>query len=91
MIITYTPCETRTPATWTQPAPDQLRCKWRGKVYEVDFSDSDIVEFDIPEEVRDVVHEAKRVDGVLHLKVPSLGPLKKDVTIDHGTQEVLGW
>lgn len=91
MTVTYTPCNSRTPATWTQPAPDQLRCEWRGKLYEVDFSDPEIIEFDIPDEVRDVVIEAKRVDGVLHLKVPSLGPLKEDVTIDHGTDEVLGW
>lgn len=90
MIIYYTPCTTSHPATWTQPAPDQIRCEWRGKVYECDFSDPEIIEFDIPNEVRDVIHKAWRVDGVLHLTVPSLRPLQEDIMIDHGTEEVLG-
>ena len=91
MICHYSPCHTRTPATWTQPAPDQIRCEWRGKVYEADFSDPG-VEYEIPEEVRDVAHKAWRdtEDGPLHLQVPSLGPLSSEVTIDHGTDEVLG-
>lgn len=91
MIIHYTPCATSQPAKWTQPALDQVRCEWRGKVYECDFSDPEIVEFDIPDEIRDVIHAARRVDGVLHLTVPSLGPLQENVTINHGTEERLGW
>lgn len=90
MIVTYEPCATKQPAKWIQPAPDQLRCEWRGKVYEVDFNDPG-VEYEIPDEVRDVVHKAVRKNGVLHLVVPSLGRLKEPVTIDHGTEETLGW
>jgi hypothetical protein len=69
-----------------------LRCQWRGKVYECDFSDPG-VEYEIPDEVRDVVHKAWRdtEDGPLHLQVPSLGRLSSEVTIDHGADEVLGW
>jgi hypothetical protein len=92
MIVTYKPCHTRRPATFSQPAPDQLRVEWRGKTYEVDFSDPGL-EYEIPDEARDVVHKAWRdtEDGPLHLVVPSLGRLSQDVTIDHGTEETLGW
>ena len=92
MIVTYVPCGTKAPARWAQPSPDVLRCEWRGKVYECDFSDPG-VEYEIPASVRDVVHRAWREseDGPLHLAVPSLGPLSEDVTIDHGDSEVLGW
>ena len=92
MIIHYTPCGTRLPAKWTQPKPDAIRCEWRGRVYECDFSDPGI-EYEIPESVRDVVHKAWRESesGPLHLAVPSLGPLSEDVTVDHGTEEALSW
>ena len=92
MIIHYTPCESSYPAIWSQPHPDAIRCEWRGKVYECDFSDPG-VEYLVPDEVRDVVHRAWRdtESGPLHLAVPSLGPLSEDVTVDHGDSEVLGW
>ena len=92
MIVTYSPCIDYFRARWTQPQPDVLRCEWRGKVYECDFSTPG-VEYEIPPEVADVIHRAWREtdDGALHLKVPSLGPLDQDVTIDHGDAEVLGW
>jgi len=92
MIIHWTPCYDTPPARWSQPEPDVLRCEWRGKLYEVDFSDLG-VEYEIPDEVRDVVHKAWREteDGPLHVQVPSLGPLSQDVTMDHGTEETLGW
>jgi hypothetical protein len=92
MIVSYTPCGTKSPAIWTQPSPDVLACEWRGKLYECDFSDPG-VEYEIPDEVRDVVHKAWREteDGPLHLQVPSLRSLGQEVTIDHETDEVLGW
>ena len=92
MIITYFPCGTKSPARWTQPSPDVLRCEWRGKVYECDFSDKG-VEYEVPPEVADVVHRAWREsdEGPLHLQVPSLGDIGEDLTIDHGDAEVLGW
>ena len=92
MICHYTPCGTKSPAKWSQPSVDVLACEWRGKVYECDFSDPGI-EYEIPDEVRDVVHKAWREtdDGPLHVQVPSLGRLSQEATIDHGTDEVLGW
>lgn len=92
MIITYRPCGTKSPATWSQPSVDVLACEWRGKVYECDFSDPGI-EYVVPDEVRDVIHSAWRdtETGPLHVEVPSLGRLGQEITIDHGTDEVLGW
>ena len=92
MIITYSPCHTKTTARWTQPQPDAIRCEWRGKVYECDFSTPG-VEYEVPPEVADVVHRAWREsdDGPLHLRVPSLGQLDQDVTIDHGDEKELGY
>lgn len=92
MIMHYSPCLDSTTARWTQPQPDVVRCDWRGKVYECDFSTPG-VEYEVPPEVAEVVHKAWREtdDGPLHLKVPSLGPLGQDLTIDHGDSEVLGW
>ena len=92
MIVTWKPCGTKSPAKWTQPSPDVLACSWRGKVYECDFS-APGVEYEVPPEVADVVHKAWREtdDGPLHLKVPSLGPLGQDVTIDHGDAKELGY
>ena len=92
MIIHWTPCGDNKAARWSQPSPDVLRCEWRGKTYEVDFSDAG-VEYIIPEEARDVVHGAWRETdtGPLHLKCPSLcNGLSQDVTIDHGSNHVLG-
>ena len=92
MIIHYTPCESSYPAIWSQPHPDAIRCEWRGKVYECDFSDAG-VEYDIPAEVAEVVHRAWRESdaGPLHLQVPSLGALSEPVTIDHGDAKELGY
>jgi len=58
----------------------------------VDFSDPGI-EYEIPEEVADVVHKAWREteDGPLHVQVPSLGRLSEEVTIDFGEQVELSW
>jgi len=69
-----------------------LACEWRGRSYSVDFSEPG-VEYEIAPEVADVVHKAWRETdtGPLHVRVPSLGPLGKDVTVDHGAEEKLGW
>lgn len=92
MIIHYTLCGTRYPATWTQPQKDTIRCEWYNKVYECDFSAIGI-EYEIPDEVKDVIHKAWREteDGPLHLLVPSLGELSENITIDHGENIELGW
>ena len=91
MIIHWTPCHDNPPARWSQPEPDVLRCEWRGKDIEVDFTDTTIIEYEIPDDARDVIHKAWRENGVLHVKCPSLGRLWDDVTIDAGDAEVLSW
>ena len=91
MIITWTPCEDDRAARWSQPRVDVLVCEWRGKTYEVDFSDPG-VEYEIPEEARDVVHGAWREtdSGPLHLKLPTLrNGVSEDYTVNVGdAQEI---
>ena len=92
MIIHWTPCGDNRQAEWSQPSPDVLACTWRGKEYGVDFSDTSIVEYEIPESARSVVHGAWRENGVLHLKLPSLANgLSQDTTVDAGESEGLSW
>lgn len=92
MIVHYVPCYVRphAAAVWSQPAPDCIRCEWLGNVYEVDFTD-DAMEYEIPEGPDDVIHAAWRENGVLHVQVGARGDLAEPTTIDHGTEEQLGW
>jgi hypothetical protein len=82
MIIHWTPCVDNPPARWSQPEPDVLRCEWRGRDIEVDFTDATIVEYKIPAEARDVIHKAWREDGTLHVTCPSLRQMSEDTTED---------
>ena len=91
MILHYTPCHSRKPATWSQPQPDALRCEWNGRVFECDFSQPGSV-YEIPDSVREVVHSAWRDEsGALNLLVPSLRfNAQIDIAIDHGASIQIG-
>lgn len=64
MIIHWRSIGSRIKDVYTQPRPDVLRIN---DVYEVDFSDTEIVEYDIPEQVTEWISKAVRIDGILHL------------------------
>jgi len=91
MTIHWTPCYDNRPISRTQPEPDRLVIKHRGKVIAIDFSDEAIVEYELEEPVSNYVSRAWRVAGVLHLLMPSYDRLKADVVIDHGEQEAITW
>lgn len=91
MIVEWKPCYDHRPISWTQPEPDKLVIEHMGKTIAVDLSDTTIVEYELESPVTDYVHRAWREDGVLHLRMPSYGPLKEDVTINHGDEERITW
>ena len=91
MIIHWVPCYDHRPASFTQPEKDKIIAKWYKYEFEVDFSDENIVKFILEPPVTNLIHEAWREDGVLHLQIPSFGRLAEPVTIDHGEDEVLTW
>lgn len=97
MIVTWDGVRSDRTLTYTQPEPDVLAVG----ANEYDFSDTAIVEYDIPEAVRPYCQEAKRVDGVLHLTLIARysGHEKRmwepqpsiETTRDYGTEEALEW
>lgn len=91
MIIVWTPCYDNKPMTVRQPEPDKLVIHHRDTVLALDFSDSSIVRYDRAEPYAAYIHRAWREEGVLHLRMPSFGPLREDVTIDYGTEETITW
>ena len=92
MIVTYKPIPSNRRAIFTQPSPDVMRVEWLGRTYELEMTDPG-VEYEIPDEVRDVIHRAYRETegGPLQVYVPGLGPIHQEITIDHGTDTELGW
>lgn len=91
MIIHWTPCFDHRPISWTQPETDRIIIHHVGKTIALDLSESAIVEYEIPPEAIDYIHRAWREGGVLHLQMPSYGPLREDVTIDHGEEKEITW
>lgn len=83
MIITWTPQHSRHRFAYTQPRPDVLAVD--GVEYEFDAG---LVEYDLPDELRRHVTQAKRIDGVLHLTIIDRGATAER-TVDYGTEEVL--
>lgn len=91
MIVHWEPCYDHRPIVWTQSEVDKLVITHGGRTVAVDFSNAQIVEFALQPPVTRYVHRAWRVDGTLHLVMPSLGRLDHRVTIDYGAEEVISW
>jgi len=91
MIIHWTVCYDHRPARFEQPEKDKLVASWNGKEVAIDFSDPEIVEYELTGDLLVFVHRAWREDGELNLIMPSLGPLDEPRTIDHGEDKVLSW
>jgi len=90
MTITFTPCRSDRPCKYAYEVQDCLTVNGTT----LDFSDRTIVEFDIPDEWRDYVQEAKRVDGELHLRLVAHyknRPLSNEVTKQFKVGEDVEW
>lgn len=91
MVIHWVPCYDHRPLSCRQPEPDKITAEWLCYNIAVDFSDTNIIEYELEPPVTNLIHKAWREDGVLHLQMPALGNLREPKTIDHGTDEVITW
>lgn len=63
MTVKWCPVRAENIVIYTQPSPDVLVVNG----VEYDMSDPEVVEFAIPDEARQYILDAHRVDGVLHV------------------------
>jgi len=91
MIIHWIPCYDHRLATWEQPAKDKIIVSWNGRKVAVDFSDTSIVEFDLDDKVKELIHKAWREGGILHLELPCFGKMKEETVVDYGEEERIKW
>jgi len=88
MTVTFTPIRSGRNVSYSQPRPDVLAINGD----ELDMSDTQYVEYDIPPEFRDYVQRAWREDGELHLRLLAhYGPrnaLREEKTAQYGIGEV---
>jgi len=102
MIIHWKPCrddQQRYAVDYTQPEPDVIGI---GSDYEVDLSDTTIIEYEIPQQVSRWLTRAWRKAGVLHVDLVAFytgddkaiwetKPYRGTDGEDYGTSEALSW
>lgn len=91
MIITWIPIGSqKPPIVYTQPAPDMLQVN---DDFLIDFSGFPDGECVIPEEVKNIIFSAKKMDGKLYLRLLYRcdGSLLEPEPIDYGKKKELVW